>query len=100
MTICHVIINGEISLIDLAIVLAKRKTIIAVIFAATLALGVTILRNTREILPPIRSIDPTGGSRKIIVVISAITGLFLGIFAAFFTEFLSKVKQKIAMDEV
>ena len=58
------------------------------------------LRNTREILPPIRSIDPTGGSRKTIIVISAITGLFLGVFTAFFTEFLSKVKQKLATDKM
>jgi len=53
------------------------------------------LHNTREVLPPIRSIDPTGGSRKIIVVISAFAGIFLGIFVAFFSEFLSKIKQKI-----
>ncbi len=58
------------------------------------------LRNTREILPPIRSIEPTGSSLGIIIIISAIAGLFLGIFAAFFTEFLSKVRQKLAADEV
>lgn len=59
----------------------------------------TNLRNTREVLPPIISIDPTGGSRKIIVVISAFAGLFLGVFAAFFAEFLSKVKQRITADK-
>ena len=57
------------------------------------------LRNTREIQPPIKSIDPTGGSRKIIVVIFAFAGIFLGVFAAFFTEFLSKVKKKIDEDD-
>lgn len=53
------------------------------------------LRNTREIMPPIRSSDPTSGSRKIIVIFSSFAGIFLGIFAAFFTEFVSKVQQRI-----
>jgi len=53
------------------------------------------LRNTREVLPPIRSLDPTGSGRKTIVIITAIAGIFLGVFAAFFAEFLSKVKLKI-----
>ena len=54
------------------------------------------LRNTREITLPIRSIEPTGKSLNIIIIISAFIGLFLGIFAAFFAEFLSKVKRKLA----
>lgn len=58
------------------------------------------LHNTRQILPPIKSINPAGGSRKTIIVISAFSGIFLGIFAAFFTEFIIKVKQKMAMDKL
>jgi len=65
----------------------------------TLKSQLTNLRNTREISPPIRSIDPTGGSRKLIVIIFAFAGIFLGVFAAFFTEFLSKVKKKIDEDD-
>lgn len=52
------------------------------------------LRNTREIFPPMKSIEPTGTSRKLIIIIAAFTGVFLGVFSALFTEFLSKVKQK------
>ena len=53
------------------------------------------LRNTREILPPMKSIEATGTSRKLIILIAAFAGIFLGIFSAFFAEFLSKIKQKI-----
>ncbi len=66
----------------------------------TLTSQLANLRNTREVLPPIKSIDPTGGSRKTIVIIAAFAGIFLGVFTAFFTEFLSKVRQKIATDKV
>lgn len=64
-----------------------------------LTLQLANLRNTREILPPIRSLDPTGGSRKVIVVVSVIAGLFLGIFVAFFAEFWAKIKQKTAANK-
>ncbi len=53
------------------------------------------LQNTREIIPPTKSIEPTGLSGKLIVIIAALTGLFLGVFLAFFAEFLDKVKEKI-----
>lgn len=58
------------------------------------------LRNTREILPPMKSIDSKGISKKSITIISVITGIFLGVFAAFFTTFLSKVKQKIDNEKI
>jgi uncharacterized protein involved in exopolysaccharide biosynthesis len=51
------------------------------------------LSNTREILPPMRSIDPTGVSKKLVVIVTAFLGIFLGVFAAFFFEFLAKVKE-------
>lgn len=57
------------------------------------------LRNTREVLPPIKSIEPTGSSLKTTLIISTFAGLFIGIFTAFFTEFLSKVKQKLATNK-
>ena len=52
------------------------------------------LRETREILPPMKSLEPTGTSRKLIVIISAFAGIFLGVFSAFFAEFVAKVKEK------
>lgn len=51
------------------------------------------LRNTREILPPMKSIEPTGTSRKLIVIVAAFAGVFLGVFSAFFAEFVAKVRE-------
>jgi hypothetical protein len=50
------------------------------------------LRNTREISPPVQSTKTTKSKRNSIIVVAAFAGIFLGVFAAFFTEFLSKVK--------
>ncbi|MCW9014466.1 MAG: Wzz/FepE/Etk N-terminal domain-containing protein [Gammaproteobacteria bacterium] len=52
------------------------------------------LRNTREILPPMKSIEPTGTSRILIVIIAIFSGLFIAIFTAFFAEFATKVREK------
>lgn len=52
------------------------------------------LRETRAILPPMQSNEPTGTSRKLIVIASAMLGLFLAVFAAFGAEFWSKVKEE------
>ena len=51
------------------------------------------LRETREISSPMKSIEPTGTSRKLIVIISAFAGIFLGVFSAFFAEFVAKVRE-------
>lgn len=51
------------------------------------------LRNTQEILPVIQSIEPTGLSRALMLAIAIITSVFLGVFSAFFAEFVSKVKE-------
>jgi uncharacterized protein involved in exopolysaccharide biosynthesis len=51
------------------------------------------LRETREILPPMKSIEPTGTSRKLIVIAAAFAGVFLGVFSAFFAEFIAKVRE-------
>lgn len=53
------------------------------------------LSNTRQVLPPIQSLNPTGTSKIVIVLVSALIGIILGVFAAFFTSFASKVKQRI-----
>lgn len=57
------------------------------------------LRNTREMLPPMQSPEPTGISRKLIVIISAFSGLFIAVLAAFFAEFASKVRKEIVNRE-
>lgn len=53
----------------------------------------TNLRETREILPAMKSLEPTGISRKLIVIITAFVGVFLGVFSAFFAEFIAKVRE-------
>jgi uncharacterized protein involved in exopolysaccharide biosynthesis len=53
------------------------------------------LRNTRIILPPIRSLEPTGTSRRTIVLTTMFVGICIGIFVAFFAEFWLKVQEKI-----
>jgi len=57
-------------------------------------LQLTNLRKTREILPPMASAEPTGTSRKLIVVMATLVGVFLGLFAVFLAEFMAKVRQK------
>ncbi len=60
----------------------------------SLASQLANLRNTREILPPMQSIEPTGVSKRLIVIIAAFLGAFVAIFAALFAEFATKVKQR------
>lgn len=54
------------------------------------------LRATKIISQPMKSQKPSGTSRKLIVVVAAFAGLFIGIFAAFFVEFAGKVREKKA----
>ena len=61
----------------------------------SLASQIANLRMTREVMPPMRSLDPIGSSQKTNIIIFAFAGIFLGIFTAFFTEFVSKVQQRI-----
>ena len=51
------------------------------------------LRNTREILPPMKSIEPIRTSKKLIVIITAFMGIFLGVISAFFADFVEKIKE-------
>lgn len=52
------------------------------------------LRNTREILPPMRSAEPSSVSRKLIVIATTLISIFLAVFAAFIAEFISRVKER------
>ena len=53
----------------------------------------TNLRNTRIISDPTTSLEPTGGSRKLIVIITTFTGILFAVFSAFFAEFSIKVRE-------
>lgn len=50
------------------------------------------LKETHAIVPPMRSMDPVGSGKSVVVAIAAILGLMVGVFAAFFLEFLGKVR--------
>lgn len=50
------------------------------------------LLNTREIQPPIKSLEPTSMNNIIIIITALLTGLLAGVFLAFFAEFASRVK--------
>jgi len=52
------------------------------------------LRNTREISPPVKSIESTGIGKRVIVTFTAFIGIFLGVFVAFIAEFAAKVKEQ------
>ena len=78
---------------------SEIKTFMHENIIGSLASQLANLRSTKVALSPMRSLDPTGRSRKTIVAASAFAGVFLGIFVAFFAEFLSKVKLRIAKDE-
>lgn len=51
------------------------------------------LRNTRVVLPTVRSIEPIGMSKIVIILIYALAGLLLGILSAFFADFADKLKK-------
>ncbi len=50
------------------------------------------LRNTREVSSPIRSVDPAG-NRKSLIIIAFFVGVFVAVFAVFFAEFISRIKE-------
>lgn len=52
------------------------------------------LRETQAITSTMRSKDPKGPGGTTVVVLAAVIGLMLGVFAAFFAEFLAKVRER------
>ncbi|VAW57454.1 hypothetical protein MNBD_GAMMA07-973 [hydrothermal vent metagenome] len=52
------------------------------------------LRNTREISPPMQSLSPKGVGKALIFIITVLAGIFIAIFAAFFAEFVTKVREE------
>jgi len=57
------------------------------------------LVETRSLVPPMQSNKPIGLGKKIILLLAAVVGFILAIFAAFFMEFLEKVKQRQEDDQ-
>jgi uncharacterized protein involved in exopolysaccharide biosynthesis len=53
------------------------------------------IQNTRLVAPPARSIEPVGMSRKMIVILAAILGIFLGLFAAGIASYGSAVRRAL-----
>ncbi len=51
-------------------------------------------QTTRALSPPLQSLKLAGPGKKIILILSLFLGLLFGIFAAFFVEFLAKVRQQ------
>lgn len=52
------------------------------------------ISDTKAIVPVMKSIEPVGLSKKIIMILALVLGLFLGILGAFFYEFLDKIKKQ------
>ncbi|MGE4531131.1 MAG: hypothetical protein AB7C98_07400, partial [Acidithiobacillus sp.] len=53
------------------------------------------IQNTRLVAPPTRSIEPVGMSRKMIVILAAILGIFLGLVAASIAGYGSAVRRAL-----
>ena len=54
--------------------------------------GLGSIRETQVVVGPARSLEPVGPSRAIIPALAGVLGLILGIFAAFFAEFLERAR--------
>ncbi len=54
------------------------------------------IKETRAITTAMRSLEPAGASRKLVLSVAILLGLILGVFAAFFAEFLDKVRERKA----
>lgn len=61
---------------------------------AKLKIQLVNLRETRALMPPIRSSEPTGMGASLVMVLSLVLGLMLSVFTAFFAEFLAKVRSQ------
>ena len=51
------------------------------------------LLETRALIQPMKSFQSVGKSKKIIVIMSIVIGLFIALFVVFFTEFLDKARR-------
>lgn len=53
------------------------------------------LSETHAVAPPAKSLEPLKSKRLLIIVLSAVLGLFLGALGAFLAEFISKTKLRM-----
>jgi LPS O-antigen subunit length determinant protein (WzzB/FepE family) len=53
------------------------------------------LVETKALVPPMQSTEPTGMGKKMIVILALVLGSIIAIFAAFFAEFLQKARQQM-----
>jgi len=85
--------KSELSLLETTSESAERERILRKDIALY-EIKLTNLRNTREILPPMKSTDAIGVSKKLLVIAAAFISTFLAISLAFFVEFISRVKDR------
>ncbi|MCF6235370.1 MAG: Wzz/FepE/Etk N-terminal domain-containing protein [Gammaproteobacteria bacterium] len=57
-------------------------------------------RETKAIVPPMQSLKPIGSSKKLIVFLSLVLGVLVGIFLAFFIEFVTNVRSQMKNEDM
>ncbi len=62
---------------------------------AKIQAAVNNMRETRMLIAPMRSAEPVGIGRVTIVMVSAVVGLFTGVFAAFVVAFVCKARNEL-----
>lgn len=53
------------------------------------------LVETRALVPPMQSTEPTGMSKRMMLALALVLGFMVAVFAAFFAEFLQKARQQM-----
>ncbi|HEY5602041.1 MAG TPA: Wzz/FepE/Etk N-terminal domain-containing protein [Gammaproteobacteria bacterium] len=56
------------------------------------------LVETRALVPPMQSMEPTGVAKRVILAIAMVLGFVLALMAVFIAEFLQKAKEQMAQD--
>ncbi len=57
-------------------------------------------RETKAIVPPMQSLNPVNSSKTLIIALSLILGVLVGVFLAFFIEFVSNVRLQRRSEEM
>jgi len=57
------------------------------------------LVETRSLVPPMRSMEPTGTGKRVILAIAMVLGFIVAVMTVFIAEFLQKAKEKMDQDE-
>ena len=65
-------------------------------YISMIEMGLRSIRDTRVLVGPARSLEPVSAGRAVVLSLAAVAGLFLGILAAFFAEFLAKARAAMA----